>query len=227
MSRKRERMLPPLEYLAWAIENYGQVRFDLASSGMPTIPAEAVGDPALLLSEVGDACAPRRWHEAIARRFHVDPAHAVPALGTTHGLWATYAALLSPGDDVVVETPVYEPLLRQAQGVGARVVPFARDIGRGAVIDPDVIGRAMTPKTKLVVVSNLHNPSGLRAPDATLAALATRVQARGAYLLVDEVYAPFDSFTTPDGTWSGSARRLDANVIAAGSLTKCYGLGAH
>jgi aspartate/methionine/tyrosine aminotransferase len=215
-------MLPPLEYLAWAIENYGQVKLDLASSGLTTIAAESIGDPAQLLADAGDARAPFRWIQAIARRFDVDVAHAVPALGTTHGLWASYAAVLSPGDDVVVETPVYEPLVRLAQGLGARVVPFSRDLARGAAIDPAVVERAMTAKTKLVVVSNLHNPTGAYVDDATLAEVAKVAAKRSAWLLVDEVYRDLVDFDADRGR---TAFRLGPNVLATASLTKVYGLG--
>ena len=215
-------MLPPLEYLAWAIENYGQVDVDLASSGLPTLAATELGAPASYLAEVADVRAPRRWIESIARRFDVDAACVTPVAGTTHGSWATYAALLSPGDDVVVESPVYEPLVRQAQGVGARIVPFAREVASGALVDPDVIGRALTAQTKLVVVSNLHNPTGARVDDAVLAEVAKLAARRGAYLLADEVYRDLVDFDPDRGQ---TAFRVGPNVIATASLTKVYGLG--
>ena len=83
-----------------------------------------------------------------------------PALGTTHALWLACAALTSPGDDVLIEQPVYEPLIRIAEGAGARVLHFSRDPRDGFALDPDRIARAMTPRTSMVVVTNLHNPSG-------------------------------------------------------------------
>jgi aspartate/methionine/tyrosine aminotransferase len=55
--------------------------------------------------------------------------------------------------------------------------------------------------------------------------IAREVERRDAYLLVDEVYAPFDELVGPDGVFHGSARKLGARVVTVGSLTKCYGLG--
>jgi hypothetical protein len=81
---------------------------------------------------------------------------------------------------------------------------------------------ALTPKTRMVVLSTLHNPSGDRAGDDELREVARLAESRGAYLLVDEVYAPFD---TLGDVFRASARRLDGNVIAVGSLTKCFGVG--
>jgi hypothetical protein len=105
------------------------------------------------------------------------------------------------------------------------VVRFERDPRDGFALDPDRIARAITPRTRVVAVSNLHNPTGVRADTAALQAAARVARSRGAALLVDEVYAPFDALTDETGTFRGSARKLAPNVVAVSSLTKCYGLG--
>ena len=105
------------------------------------------------------------------------------------------------------------------------MVPFERSPDAGYALDPDRVARALSPRTRLVVVTNLHNPSGVRASPADLRAVADVAAARGAALLVDEVYAPFDDLTDGAGVFRGSARNLAPNVLAVGSLTKCYGLG--
>jgi aspartate/methionine/tyrosine aminotransferase len=85
----------------------------------------------------------------------------------------------------------------------------------------------MTDRTRVVAVASLHNPSGVRASDEALREIAALAAARGAHLLVDEVYAPFDELNDDRGVWGASARRLGPNVVAVGSLTKGWGLGAH
>jgi aspartate/methionine/tyrosine aminotransferase len=150
----------------------------------------------------------------------------VPALGTSHAVFLAYAAMLSPGDEVLVEHPGYEPLTRTAEGLGATVRTFERLEADGFAISPERVGAAVTPRTRVIVVTNLHNPTGVRTPDATLRELASIAEARGAYLLVDEVYAPFDELPE-DGVFHASARKLAPNVVAVSSLTKCYGLGMH
>jgi aspartate/methionine/tyrosine aminotransferase len=218
-------MFAPTRYLSWARRFYGQVRFDLATSGTTVVSRVELGAPPEAWMD--DAEAWLRLREAIARYNDVPPPEVVPALGTSHALWLAYAALANPGDDIVVEEPAYEPLLVAAEGVGARVVRFAREPRDGFGIDPDRIARALTPRTRLVAVTNLHNPSGVRAGDDALRATARLLDERGAFLLVDEVYAPFDDLVDAGGTFSGSARKLGPNVLAVGSLTKCYGLGPH
>ncbi|HEX8792651.1 MAG TPA: pyridoxal phosphate-dependent aminotransferase [Polyangiaceae bacterium] len=216
-------MFAPTRYLLWARRFYGNVRFDLATSGMPTVPLAELGMPDA--TAMGDPSGWTAARAAIASYHGVPPSEATLALGTTHAIWLAYAALTSPGDEILVETPAYEPLVRIAEGMGLRVAHFERPATERFALDPERVVRALTPRTRVVVVTNLHNPSGVRAPDDVLRATATALASRGATLLVDEVYAPFDALVDARGVFHGSARRLGPNVVAIGSLTKCYGLG--
>jgi hypothetical protein len=83
----------------------------------------------------------------------------------------------------------------------------------------------MSSRTKVVVVSDPHNPGGVRAERSALRAIAERASARGAFLLVDEVYAALDDLVDERGIFGRSARKLGDNVLCASSLGKCYGLG--
>ncbi len=211
-------------YLAWANERYGKVRFDLATSGMPAPPPAVLGEftPESLTL-------PAAWSEvraAVARYNDVPVGEAVVALGTTHALWLACMALLEPGDRLLVEDPGYEPLVRIGESAGAEVARFSRPAAAGFALDPDLVARAMTPRTRAVVLSSPHNPSGARASDAALRSLASALAPSGATLIVDEVYAPFDGFVDADGVFRGSARKLGPNVACVSSLSKCYGLGA-
>jgi aspartate/methionine/tyrosine aminotransferase len=190
---------------------------------MPAVPLVELGMPSA--ATLDDPGGWPRLREAIARYNAVPTEEAVPALGTSHALWLAYASLTNPGDDVLVEEPTYEPLLRAAEGVGVRVRRFARGESTGFAVDPDAVARAMTPATRVVALTSLHNPTGVRADDDALRAIAREVEKRGAYLVVDEVYAPFDRFIDDDGVFHGSARALGEHVVTVGSLTKCYGLG--
>jgi hypothetical protein len=210
-------------YLEWAGRQHGKVRFDLASSGMPTLPLADLGIP-----DAATLADPEGWsslRSAIATYNDVPREEAVAALGTTHALWLAYVSLADPGVDVLVEDPAYEPLVRIAEGVGARVVRFPREERDGFAIDPDRVARAMTPRTKVISVTDLHNPSGVRASADSLRAVARMAETRGAFLLVDEVYAPFDDLVDRAGVFRRSSRKLAPNVVAVSSLTKCYGLG--
>jgi aspartate/methionine/tyrosine aminotransferase len=210
-------------YIEWARRFYGKVRFDLATSGVPTVKLSDPGVPGP--AELDDPNGWTRCHDAIAAHNDVGREEAIPTLGTTHALWLAYASLTEPGDDVLVEEPAYEPLLRMAEGVGARVVRFARDPSARFALDPDNVARAMTPRTRLVVVTDPHNPGGVRAGVDMLRATARVAETRGAVLVVDEVYAELDEPLDANGVFRSSARKLAPNIVTVSSLTKCYGLG--
>lgn len=216
-------MFAPVRYIEWALRFYGKVPFDLASSGIPLASLADLGAPEPAFDDLG---AYDRLREAIARYNDVPVAEVTSALGTSHAVFLAYASTLSPGDEILVETPGYEPLTRTAEGLGAIVRTYERRASEGFAVLPERVAAAVTPRTRLIVVTNLHNPTGVRVPDDTLLELAKIAEARGAHLLVDEVYAPFDDLPE-DGVFRKSARKLAPNVIAVGSLTKCYGLGMH
>jgi aspartate/methionine/tyrosine aminotransferase len=212
-------------YLEWARRFYGRVRFDLATSGTLPVPLSAIGIPAPeALDDPGGWAA---LQVAIARYNDVPAVEAIATLGTTHALWLAYACLTSPGDEILVESPGYEPVSRIAEGMGLSVRLFERPATERFALDPDRVARALAAGTRVVAVTNLHNPGGVRASDEALRAVAALAASRGATLLVDEVYAPFDALVDGAGVFRGSARKLAPNIVTVGSLTKAYGLGAH
>jgi aspartate/methionine/tyrosine aminotransferase len=216
-------MFARTRYIDWALRFYGKVPYDLATSGIPHV---AWSDLEVPLPELDDPTGVPKLRESIARYNLVDVDEVLPALGASGALFMAYAALLEEGDEVVVESPGYEPLTRAAQGLGARVRTFERRADEGFRVVPERVAAAVTPRTRAIAVTNLHNPSGARVDDATLRELALVAEARGAHLVVDEVYAPFDALAD-GGVFHGCARRLAPNVVSVGSLTKCYGLGMH
>jgi len=207
-------MLEDLEYLRWAHERYAMVRYDLASSGVPTVPAELLGDV-----DLDDFHAPRAFADAVAERYGLTSPEIMPTLGTSQAIWLACAALLEPGDDVLVETPTYEPLHRVPRGLGAQVRFFERPAAKGWAVDASAIRAKLTERTRMVVLSSPHNPSGIPVDPDVLAEVARECADVGAALLVDEVYGEFAPGPRR------SARSAGANVVAVSSLTKRWGLG--
>jgi aspartate/methionine/tyrosine aminotransferase len=99
------------------------------------------------------------------------------------------------------------------------VTRFARRPEDGWAIDPDEIARLITPRTKLVVLTNLHNPSSALMDEKALARIGEIAARHGAHVLVDEVYLDCVWDTRPR-----SAFHLGPNFIVTSSLTKAYGL---
>lgn len=157
--------------------------------------------------------------EQLARRYGVTADRVLCATGATGALALIYRALVAPGESVLVETPCFDLFHTIAQANGIGVDQFTRR-GDTFAIDPDEVAARITPKTRLIVLSNLHNPSGMAVDQDTLLAIARIAEQRGIHVVVDEVYAAYvDADQRP-----ASAVSLSPAVIGIDSLTKCYGL---
>lgn len=157
--------------------------------------------------------------DAIASHHGVSADHIAQASGAGGANFLAVAALVRPGDDVLVERPGYDPLLGAPRLMGANIVRFDRRFEDGFAIDPDAVRAAITPKTRLIIVTNPHNPSGVLASTAALSEVAEIARSVGARVLVDEVYL--------DATYGervASAVHLSAAFVTTSSLTKSYGL---
>ena len=206
-------------YMHWA-RTRPAMRFDLATSGVPNLPFAELGATLDDLAITGGAqygYAP--LCEAIAARYGAAPENVVAAAGTSMANHLAMAALAEPGDEVLVERPVYEPIAAAASYLGLAVRSVDRPPGEGFRLDPDAIASALSPRTRLVVVTNLHNPSSALADEATMARVAEVVRRAGARLVVDEVYLDAAFERAPR-----SAFHLGPGVVVTNSLTKVYGL---
>lgn len=203
----------------WA-KTQSKARFNLATSGVGAFPLRDLPfDYSQLEINGNNPYGYEPLKRAIAERAGVGPDCVVTAEGTSMANYLAMATLLEPGDEVLIERPVYGLLVDTALYIGAEVKRFQRDEASGWAIDPAAIRRALTPRTRLIVVTNLHNPSSVLTPDAVLREVADMAGSVGARLLVDEVYL--------DAVYEGTPRasfHLASNVIVTNSLTKVYGL---
>jgi aspartate/methionine/tyrosine aminotransferase len=158
--------------------------------------------------------------DAIAARYGVTPDRVTTASGTSGANCFVFAALLEPGDDVLVERPGYDPLLGAARIFGARTVRFERSFEDGYRLDPDRVQHAVTPRTKLIVVTTPHNPTGVLADAAAVDEVGRIAERAGAHVLVDEVYRDVTGDASPPAAARGDV------FITTNSLTKSYGLSS-
>lgn len=122
-----------------------------------------------------------------------EPRDVIMTTGAFGAIAVAFAAFLDAGDEVVYGLPpwfCYEPMIRHAGGVPVKV-PLAPPDFR---LDADAFARAITPRTRLVIVNSPHNPTGRIYTPAELAALAEVLTAASArygrpiYMLSDEPY---------------------------------------
>jgi hypothetical protein len=129
------------------------------------------------------------------------------------------AAILEPGDEVLIEHPAYGPILDVAEYLHANVKRFLRTRETGWVVDSEEILRAVTPKTRLIVITNLHNPTSALTPDSVLREVGDIARSIGALVLVDEVYLDAVYERTPRTSF-----HLGPEFVVTSSLTKVYGV---
>jgi len=195
------------------------VRFALTASEVPHFRLDSL--PIDIADLDMDGASHPRYaplRDAIARRYGVGPEQVVAADGTSMANFLAMAALIEPGDEVLIEQPTYEPLLGAASFLGAEITRFARRAEDDFWIDLTVIERAMSDRTRLIVITNLHNPSSALTEEEDLLALAEIAKRSNARILIDEVY--LDSAVPP----RRSAAHLGPEFVCTNSLTKVYGL---
>lgn len=200
------------EYMYWA-KTQAPVTCNLASSEVPHFRmSEWAVDPEMLELDGASRYRYPPLREAIARKAGVTPDMVTMADGTSMANMLAMAGLIAPGDEVLVEHPVYEPLVAAARFVGAEVRHFARQ-GPDFMLDPAAVSAELTERTSLIILTNMHNPTGNLAEARTLQAIG----ALGPRVLIDEVYLD----AAPGQT---TAALIGDAFICTASLTKVYGL---
>ncbi len=207
------------QYMNWA-KTRSRARFNLATSGLDKLELNDLNVSLNDLELTGtDGYGYQPLLEAIAKRLNVHMDSIVTATGTSLANHLAMAAIINPGDEILIEQPSYEPLLALARYLGANIRRFRRRFEDGFAVLPGEIEKNISPNTRLIVITNHHNPSGVLSGEKTLrevGELALRVNAR---VLVDEVYLESMFDRRPATTL-----HLGPQFIATSSLTKAFGL---
>jgi aspartate/methionine/tyrosine aminotransferase len=212
------RRIMQSDYMHWA-KFKPPVRYALTTSEVPHFHMDGLGIGIADL-EMDGASHPRYapLRERIGARYGVPVDQVVAADGTSMANFLAMATLVSPGDEVLIEHPTYELLIGAASFLGADIKRFERKPADAFRLDPAIVQSRMSDRTRLVVMTNLHNPSGALAAEEELREIGRLAAQVGARVLIDEVY--LDS-AVPAGR---SAVHLGPEFISTNSLTKVYGL---
>jgi aspartate/methionine/tyrosine aminotransferase len=119
----------------------------------------------------------------------------------------------------VVVRPNYATNLETPRAIGANLRYIDLRFEEDWLPDAEVLGKALSSKTKYISVTNPHNPTGACLPAETLVTLTALAEAKGIRLLVDETYRDLN-FDSP----SALAAAASPAVISVSSISKAYGL---
>lgn len=206
-----------LDHLHWSKTEVARHAWNLADSAITAPDLEALGMPHQAGFPPQGYAAQLELERRLGARVTAPGGRVVLTAGASEANAAVLGALLGPGDEVLIENPSYQPLRRVPEVFGARVRAFERPIEAGALAA--AVERAWSSSTRLVVVSDLHNPVGRPLEPADVEGLTALARAKRFHVLCDETFR--DATPRPCGTCAA----IDPAWITTTSLTKVYGLG--
>lgn len=155
--------------------------------------------------------------------FEASLEQVVVTPGAMNGLYSIYAALLNPGDEVLLPTPGFPNMDETVRLLGGRPVFYELERNDGYLPDPDRIASLVTPQTKAMFLNTPNNPTGAVIPPERIEAILSATSERGIWVISDEVY---DQLILDDGLPYLSPGSIDTStpVISVYSFSKVYAM---
>jgi len=204
------------------------VEYDMSESGVRPLSLRELGAMGLDVEEMLDiplgysqSNGTIELREALARMYAgATPDHIEVTNGTSEANYLVALSLIQSGDRVAMEVPNYMQYPGVVRSLGAEVRTFRLIEEQGWTPDWEQFETAVAPGTRLVYLSNPHNPTGSVLSVTAMRRIVARCEAVGAWLLADEVYqgAEIHCDRTPS-FWGMSDR-----VIVTSGLSKAFGI---
>jgi aminotransferase len=151
-----------------------------------------------------------------------DPADIVITVGGSEALYLAATAIVDPGDEVIIPTPCFVAYQAEVHLAGGVPVEVPCRIENDFAVDPADIEKAITPRTKAILLGYPCNPTGAVAPRETLLAIARLAEQHDLIVFSDEIYDRlvygFDHvcFSALPGMWQ--------RTILMGGFSKDYAM---
>ena len=158
----------------------------------------------------------------LSRYYQVRSAQVLCTTGATTALSLIYRTFTQPGDQVLIETPALDVFRILAEERGLQIDWVERPAHLDFAVDLHQLAAKITDQTKLIVLSNLHNPSGALLDDQQIKAIASIAAKHNCLVVMDEVYMGYAEASEASRT----AIHLADNIISINSLTKTHGLSS-
>jgi aspartate aminotransferase len=166
--------------------------------------------------------------DAIARRHGADfgsgykREEVIASVGGKHALFNAVQVLVGHGDEVVVPVPYWVSFKDIVNYAGGRCVYVQTEEQRGFQLSAEMLERAITPRTRAIILNSPCNPSGAVMPPDDIAAIVRLAHRRGIWVISDECYV-YLNFT---GDIFSAASLTDAreHLVIIGSLSKTYAM---
>ncbi|HWE48375.1 MAG TPA: pyridoxal phosphate-dependent aminotransferase [Bryobacteraceae bacterium] len=166
--------------------------------------------------------------EAICERHREDfgtnysATECMVTVGGKHAIFNITQALINPGDEVIVPVPYWVTYKDVVNYAGGKCIFVETDEKSGFEVTPAMIEKAITPRTKLVIINSPSNPSGGVLSQEAFRAIYDITSKREVFLMTDECYCQFLYDDKPFSI--AAAPGAKETVIVAGSLSKTYSM---
>jgi len=216
--------LPSIDIFQWLETRASKAAYNLAYSNIPGIGFEDFSEmtgyqiPSAFDLNKSEQTGAEMLTAVLCENYDCEESSVVSTTGGSEANFLVFLSLLEPGDEVIVEQPGYEPLWKTPTVFGTQVRFWERRFEDNYQLDLEALKEIITRKTKLIVLTNLHNPSGVLASRESLKGLSEIAQDHDTQVLIDEIFLdgvhprPSSAFGYP-------------NIIITSSMTKIYGIG--
>lgn len=168
--------------------------------------------------------------QAVSDRYREDyglelgSANVIITSGGKHALLNLMLALVDSGDEVIIPTPYWGTFAEQVRLAGGEPVFVATSEEDGFRMTADVIGPAVTDRTRILLLNFPANPSGAVIGDAEIRAIGDLIENHDAFFLWDDTYARLMFEPPPSEAFQYVQRKLGERFLIAGTASKAYAM---
>jgi aspartate aminotransferase len=150
------------------------------------------------------------------------PSECVISVGGKHVIFNVMQVLVNPGDEVIIPVPYWVTYKDVVNYAGGKCVFIESNEAAGFALTADMVKRAITPRTKIVIINSPSNPNGAVIPREEFEKIYKVTSEAGIYLLTDECYCHFLYGSKPFSI--ASLPGAKEHVLVAGTCSKTYAM---
>ncbi|MCL2847828.1 MAG: pyridoxal phosphate-dependent aminotransferase [Firmicutes bacterium] len=152
------------------------------------------------------------------------PNQIVVSCGAKHSLYNAFLALLDEGDEVLIISPYwlsYPEMVTLAGGMPKIITTTKEDNYK---LTPAILEKSITKKTKVIVLNNPSNPSGIVYSKAEFMALASIIEKAGIFVISDEIYDELIYTGEKPYSLASYSDKLKDKTIVINGVSKAYAM---
>lgn len=153
-----------------------------------------------------------------------DPSEIVICVGAKHALYNAFQVLIDPGDEVIIPSPYWVSYVDQVRLAGGEAVIIEGTEANGFKVTPDQIRRAITPRTRALVLNSPSNPTGAVYTRDELVAIAEVVLATDILVISDEIYEPFIYTDAGHTSFPSLGPEVKARTVLVHGVSKSHAM---